>query len=80
MRCSPIEFCVFTLAQGGLHCTSLLQPELQPLSHVCIIRDSTHQIMLDAPADLSKVVMQWVASGGRSTGDAALSPSSRQCH
>jgi hypothetical protein len=63
--------------QGGLQCKALLQPELQPLSHVCIIRGSTHQIMLDAPNDLAEIMLEWIASGGSRVGNAAVAPSPR---
>jgi hypothetical protein len=60
--------------QGGLRCKELLQKELQSTSHVCIIRGSTHQIMLDAPAELSAVMIDWVGSGGCSVGSTHLAP------
>ena len=60
-----------------MHCKALLQQELQPLSHVCIIGGSTHQIMLDAPNDLCAIMLEWMGSGGSRVGAAAMTPSPR---
>lgn len=67
-----------TRLQGGLRCKSLLQAELQSVSHVCIIRESTHQIMLDAPVDLCAVMVDWIASAGCSVGKTVLDPLCRK--
>jgi hypothetical protein len=67
-----------TRLQGGLRCKSLLQAELQSVSHVCIIRESTHQIMLDAPADLCAVMVDWIASAGCTVGKTVLDPLCRK--
>lgn len=60
-----------------MRCHALLQAQLQPLSRVCIVRGSSHQIMLDAPDDLAAVMVEWIASGGSSVGAAAVTPSPR---
>jgi hypothetical protein len=67
----------FTHVQGGLRCKQLLSKELQSVSLVCIIRNSTHQIMLDAPADVSAVMVHWLASAGSSAGTVDLAPCPR---